>query len=247
MIDNNTNSLESETGIRLNKYLSDAGFCSRREADRYIENGKITVDGVIAVMGQRVYNNQIIMCDGQLIKKEDDKVLIAFNKPRGIECTANLKVQNNIISYINYPVRIYPIGRLDKDSHGLILLTNDGEIVNKILRSRNHHEKEYEVIVDKPITDDFIYKMEKGVAILDTVTRPCRIKRISKCKFNIIITQGLNRQIRRMCEALGYRVRDLKRIRIMNIVLGDIKTGEYRNVTKEEYIKLSDLTKDSYS
>lgn len=227
-----------DDGIRLNKYLSDAGFCSRREADRLIEGGKVYIDNLKAKMGQRVFKNQEVTVNGKKIITNNHLELIAFNKPRGIECTTSKDVNNNIVDYIGYHTRIYPIGRLDKDSQGLILLTNDGSIVNGILKGSNNHEKEYEVVVDKPITDEFLENMSKGVAILDTVTKPCKIRKIGKCKFNIIITQGLNRQIRRMCESLGYKVRQLKRIRIMNIKLSDIEIGQYRALTKKEYEEL---------
>ena len=240
---------DNETGIRLNKFLSDAGFCSRRQADKLVEEGKVLVDGKIALLGTRVFQGQKVTCEGKEINtnQNDELVLIALNKPRGIECTSNLSVKNNIIDFVNYPKRVYPIGRLDKDSQGLILLTNDGSLVNRILKGSNDHEKEYEVVVDKPITDEFIRQMEKGVEILDTITKPCKVKRISKCKFKIIITQGLNRQIRRMCEALGYKVRELKRIRIMNIYLGNLKIGEYKNVSKAEYKELLEQLKESHS
>lgn len=240
---------DNETGIRLNKYLSDAGFCSRRQADKLVEEKKVIIDGEVASLGTRVFPGQKVICDGKEvnISLNDELILIALNKPRGIECTSNLSVKNNIIEFVNYPKRIYPIGRLDKDSQGLILLTNDGSLVNRILKGSNDHEKEYEVIVDKPISDEFIRQMEKGVEILDTVTKPCKIQRISKCKFKIIITQGLNRQIRRMCEALGYKVRELKRIRIMNIHLGNLKIGSYRNVSNAEYKELLEQIKESHS
>lgn len=231
----------ADNGIRLNKYLSDAGFCSRREADRLIEEGKVKIDGNAAVVGQRVLLGQTVSVGNKKIYLQNSRELIAYNKPVGIECTSNLSVRNNIISAINYKTRIYPIGRLDKASRGLILLTNDGSIVNKILRGRNMHEKEYEVIVDKPVTGDFLENMRKGVPILDTVTRPCKIKKIGKCKFDIILTQGLNRQIRRMCEELGFKVVDLKRIRVINIELGNLKEGQCRKVTQEEYMQLIDI------
>lgn len=227
-----------EDGIRLNKYLSDAGFCSRREADRLIEAKKVYIEGKVAVVGQRVLAGQTVSVNNRKIIINNKLELIAFNKPRGIECTTSKEVNNNIIDYINYHTRIYPIGRLDKDSQGLILLTNDGSIVNGILKGSNNHEKEYEVVVDKPITEEFLDSMRNGVRILNTVTKPCKVRRLSKCKFNIIITQGLNRQIRRMCETLGYRVRQLERKRIMNIELGNLKIGEYRHVSQNEYNQL---------
>lgn len=226
--------LEKEKGIRLNKYLSDAGVCSRREGDRYIEAGKVKIDGETVTVGTRVYPGQIVTLDGKEVIREEEFILLAFYKPKGIVCTTTTMEPDNIIDYIQYEKRIYPIGRLDKDSEGLILLTNNGEVVNKILKAKNYHEKEYIVKVNKPITNEFIKRMNEGVPILDTVTRPCKINVISKDSFNIILTQGLNRQIRRMCEYLGYRVIFLKRTRIMNIRLGKLKVGSYRKVTDKE-------------
>lgn len=231
--------------VRLNKFLSDSGVCSRREADRLIEAGKVMVDGKVAVMGQKVLPTQNIICNGRSAKRENELVLIALNKPVGIECTSDRKNPDNIIDFINYPKRIYNIGRLDKDSEGLILMTNDGGIVNKISRSANYHEKEYIVRVNKKITPDFITKMSSGVEILDTVTRPCKVEAVNDNTFRIILTQGLNRQIRRMSEALGYRVISLKRIRIMNINLGKLKVGTYRNVTDKELKELLNLIRES--
>lgn len=231
--------------IRINKFLSEAGVCSRREADRYIEDGKVKIDGIVAKMGSKVTkNNQVTYCD-KPVKKEEKLVLIAFNKPEGIVCTTDHSEPDNIIDYINYGMRIYPIGRLDKDSEGLILLTNDGNIVNKILRAENHHEKEYIVSVNKEITLDFIKKMSSGIPILDTVTNPCVVNQIDKYSFRIILTQGLNRQIRRMCEYLGYRVTSLRRIRIMNMQLGRLKSGDFRNVTEKEIEELNRLIKQN--
>ncbi len=220
---------------RINKYLSEVGYCSRRAADRLIEKGRVTINGVVPEMGTKITKGDVIRVDGKLISTpQEEFVYIAFNKPIGIVCTTNTKVEkNNIIDFINYPKRIFPIGRLDKPSEGLIILTNDGDIVNKILRARNHHEKEYIVTVDKPVTKAFVEKMSHGVSILDTVTRKCDVKQLNKCTFNIILTQGLNRQIRRMCEALDYRVVQLKRVRIMNVTL-DIPVGQWRNLTKTE-------------
>lgn len=229
------------TPIRLNKYLSDAGFCSRREADRLIEKGKIYVDGKVALVGQKVTYNQKIECDGKRISRENELILIAFNKPRGLICSTVDKEGKNIVDYIDYGKRIYPIGRLDKESEGLILLTNDGSISDKILRSRNNHEKEYIVTVDKDITDEFIRGMSSGVPILDVVTKKCRVKKIDSKTFNIVLTQGLNRQIRRMCEYFGYKVKKLKRIRILNIKLGNLPIGKYRDITKEEMEKLKKI------
>jgi len=221
-------------GVRLNKYLSDGGYCSRREADRLIEAGKVYIDGRVAVMGQKVLPTQKIICNGKSASRENELILIALNKPVGIECTCDRKNPDNIIDFLNYPKRVYTIGRLDKNSEGLILLTNDGSIVNKISKSVNYHEKEYIVSVNKKINADFIEKMSSGVPILDTVTRPCTVEKIDDKTFKIILTQGLNRQIRRMCETLGYKVMTLKRIRIMNINLGKLKLGTYRNVTDSE-------------
>lgn len=220
--------------VRINRLLSDAGVCSRREADRLLEQGRITVNGATAVLGQKVQTTDSILLDGKQIETENERILIAFNKPVGIECTSDLTNPDNIIDFISYPKRIYPIGRLDKNSQGLILLTNDGSLVNQILKASNYHEKEYVVTVDKPLSDDFIKQMSEGVRILDTVTRPCEVYKDSKHTFRIILTQGLNRQIRRMCEALGYRVQKLKRIRIMNIELKNLPIGQYRDVTLEE-------------
>ena len=226
--------------MRINKYLSEAGVCSRREADRLIEEGRVTINGILAFLGSTVSEGDEVGLDDKLITGSAKKVLIAFNKPRGIVCTtADPKSKDvNIVEYINYPERIFPVGRLDKDSEGLILLSNDGDLSNRIMKARNYHEKEYEVEVDKPFDDEFLKKMSEGVPILDAVTRKCKLKRTGKTSFNIVLTQGLNRQIRRMCEYFGYKVVKLKRIRIMNIRLGNIKPGTYRNVTEEEYNEL---------
>lgn len=224
--------------MRLNKFLSDAGVCSRRQADRMIEEGRITVDGKKALMGEKVNSAMDIRIDGNPVNIQQEKILIAFHKPVGIECTTDMENPDNIVSYINYPIRIYPVGRLDKNSEGLILLTNEGSLVNKILKGSNYKEKEYIVTVDKQITEEFIKKMSSGVKILDTVTRPCKVTKISNNTFNIILTQGLNRQIRRMCKALGYNVQKLKRIRIMNIKLGNLKKGKYRQVSEKEITEL---------
>jgi pseudouridine synthase len=225
---------EEQDEIRINKFLSEAGVCSRREADRYIEDGKVKIDGEVARMGSKVTKNSQVTFCGKPVKKEEKLVLIAFNKPEGIVCTTDPNEPDNIIDYISYGMRIFPIGRLDKDSEGLILLTNDGNIVNKILRAENYHEKEYIVTVNKEITVEFIKKMSGGIPILDTVTNPCEVNQIDRFTFSIILTQGLNRQIRRMCEYCGYRVTNLRRIRIMNIQLGRLKPGDYRNVTETE-------------
>ena len=219
---------------RINKYLSAAGVCSRREADRLIEAGKITVNGQTAVTGMTVSEEDDILIYGKPVQKEDRPVLLAYNKPRGVVCTSAKDEPDNIVDRINYPVRIYPVGRLDKDSEGLILLTNQGDLMDKLLRSRNLHEKEYIVTVNKPVSAAFIKKMSEGVPILDTVTRPCRVKKLSACEFSIILTQGLNRQIRRMCEALDYRVRKLVRVRVANITLGELPSGQYREIRGAE-------------
>lgn len=230
---------------RLNKYISETGYCSRREADRLIEEGRVAINGTEAVMGTKVGPDDEVRIDGRLIKEKTGKhVYLAFNKPVGIECTTNLEVRDNIIDYINYPKRIFPIGRLDKASEGLIFLTDDGDIVNKILRARNNHEKEYIVTVDKPITDRFIQRMGSGIPILDTVTRKCEVQKISNTIFRIVLTQGLNRQIRRMCEYLGYEVKALKRIRIINISL-DVPLGRYRELTAAEIKELNTLVEPS--
>ena len=226
---------------RLNKFIGETGFCSRREADKLIEDGRVTINGNEPELGTKVGPDDEVRIDGKLIREKNEKmVYLAFNKPAGIECTSNLEVSDNIIDYINYPKRIFPIGRLDKASEGLIFMTNDGDIVNKILRARNNHEKEYIVTVDRPITDRFIQQMGNGVPILDTVTRKCKVEQISKFIFKIILTQGLNRQIRRMCEYLGYEVVALKRIRIINISL-DIPVGRYRDLTDAEITELNQL------
>lgn len=226
---------------RLNKFIGETGFCSRREADKIIEEGRVTINGVVPELGTKVSPDDEVRIDGKLIREKRDKhIYLAFNKPVGIECTTNLEVRNNIVDYINYPSRIFPIGRLDKSSEGLIFMTNDGDIVNKILRARNNHEKEYTVTVNKLITDRFIEKMSNGVPILDTVTRKCKVEKISSTTFKIILTQGLNRQIRRMCEYLGYEVTALKRIRIINISL-DVPLGRFRDLTEAEIKELNTL------
>lgn len=237
---------EQTEGIRLNKYLSEIGHCSRRAADRLIEEGRVQINGVPVIMGQKVTPLDRIVVDGVLVEDlQERNVYIAFNKPIGIVCTTDTRVEkDNIIDYINYPTRIFPIGRLDKPSEGLILLTNDGDIVNKILRARNNHEKEYIVTVNKPVTTEFVEKMANGIPILDTITRKCVVEQIHKNQFRIILTQGLNRQIRRMCEYLDYRVVKLKRIRIMNIEL-NVGVGKYRDLTKKEMVELQNLIADS--
>lgn len=231
---------------RLNKFLSEAGYCSRRAADKLIEEGRVTVNGKHPEMGTKVSSTDEVSVDGKVVSiKKKSRVYIAFNKPVGVVCTTDTRVEkNNIIDFINYPSRIFPIGRLDKDSEGLILLTDDGDIVNKILRSSNNHEKEYIVRVDKPISQTFVKRMSEGVPILDTLTKPCRVQKLSRDSFKIVLTQGLNRQIRRMCSYLDYEVESLKRVRIMNInLMSDV--GEYRNLTKEELNTLNKALKSS--
>ena len=232
---------------RINKYLSEVGYCSRRKADRLIEEGKVTVNGKVPQMGSKLNKADQVKVEGQIIDKltRQKNIYIAFNKPVGIVCTTDRRVEpDNIIDFIKYPSRIFPIGRLDKLSEGLIFLTNDGDIVNKILRARNNHEKEYIVSVNRLINQDFIQRMRNGVKILDTVTKNCFVKQLGPKKFKIILTQGLNRQIRRMCESLGYKVKSLKRIRIMNIKL-DIPKGKYREFTKKELLELNELLENS--
>ncbi len=221
--------------MRLNKYLSDAGVCSRREADRLVEAGRVTIDGQIAVMGQKVLDGQQVAVDGKAVAVQEKKVILAVNKPIGVVCTTSDKDRaENIVELLQYPLRIYPVGRLDKDSEGLLLMTNDGALMDEVLRARNGHEKEYIVEIDKPVTDEFVQGMAAGVPILDTVTRPCQMEKIGRNRFRIILTQGLNRQIRRMCEYFGCRVVSLKRVRIVNIRLGNLPLGGYRELTKAE-------------
>lgn len=227
--------------VRLNKYISESGFCSRREADKLIQRGLVTIDGVKAEMGTKVTKGQKVRVNGILISKEEELVYIALNKPVGITCTTEHKVKGNIVDFVNHKKRIFPIGRLDKDSQGLILMTNDGDIVNKILRAGNNHEKEYIVTVNKPINDEFVKKMSNGIRILEQVTKKCYVKKEGNNTFRIILTQGLNRQIRRMCESLGYEVVKLKRIRIMNINLSDLKIGKWRELTYNELKGLNEL------
>lgn len=225
--------------VRINKYLSEAGVCSRREADRMIESGKVTVDGIPAEMGTKVLPGQRVCVNGKPVRMEEEEILLVVNKPIGIVCTTAEFDKDNIVDFLNYPKRVYPIGRLDKDSSGLILMTNQGELVNKILRGGNHHEKEYMVRVNRPVTPEFVTAMEAGVVLDDGVrTLPCRVEKTGGYSFKIILMQGLNRQIRRMCEALDYRVTNLKRVRVMNIELGDLRVGSYRKVTPEEYTEL---------
>lgn len=238
--------MDENKSTRINKYLSEVGFCSRRAADKLIEQGRVTINGIIPEMGTKITHGDKVKVDGNLISKPKEKpVYIAFNKPIGIVCTTDTGVEkDNIIDYINYPSRIFPVGRLDKPSEGLIFLTNDGDIVNKILRARNNHEKEYLVTVNKPITKQFVQQMSNGVPILDTITRKCHVEQIGQSKFKIVLTQGLNRQIRRMCEHLDYRVSKLKRIRIMNVSL-DLPVGKWRDLTAEELKEINRLVADS--
>ncbi|MCM4168817.1 Dual-specificity RNA pseudouridine synthase RluF [Arenibacter antarcticus] len=238
--------MKEREGTRINKFLSEMGYCSRRAADKLIDQGRVTINGTVPEMGTKITEKDEIRVDGTLISEPQDKpVYIAFNKPIGIVCTTDTKREkDNIIDYINYPSRIFPIGRLDKPSEGLILLTNDGDIVNKILRARNNHEKDYIVTVDRPITQEFLERMSNGVPILDRVTRKCYLEQLDKFVFKITLTQGLNRQIRRMCEYLDYNVTALKRIRIMNIEL-DVPVGKWRNLTEKELQDINESVSDS--
>jgi len=231
---------------RINKYLSEVGYCSRRAADKLIEEGRVTINGKVPEMGTKVAPNDDVCVDGKsVVEKTKKRIYIAFNKPVGIVCTTdNRREKNNIIDFINYPERIFPIGRLDKPSEGLIFLTDDGDIVNKILRARNNHEKEYIVSVNRPVTKSFIQKMASGIPILETVTKKCEVEQTGKFEFRIVLTQGLNRQIRRMCEFCGYEVTALKRVRIMNVSL-DIPVGEWRYISDEEMNELNQLVSDS--
>lgn len=234
-----------ENATRINKFLSESGYCSRREADKLIDAGRVTINGIVPEMGTKITSKDEVRVDGVLINENKEKrIYLAFHKPVGIECTTNQSVRDNIVDYINYPERIFPIGRLDKASEGLIFMTNDGDIVNKILRARNNHEKEYIVTVNKPITERFIQRMANGIPILETLTRKCKVEQVSKTVFRIILTQGLNRQIRRMCEYLDYEVVALKRTRIINISL-DIPVGKYRDLTEEEITQLNQLIEPS--
>ena len=232
---------------RLNKYMSEAGICSRREADRLIAAGRVTVDGKVAQPGMQVDEGQVVRVGKKQISRRNQKIVLAVNKPVGIICTEDIRVKNNIIRFLKYPTRVTYAGRLDKDSEGLLIMTNDGDLINLIMRARNAHEKEYKVVVDRSITEEFLEKMRKGVHIkdeekgLDAVTRECQVEKIGTYTFRIVLTQGLNRQIRRMCESLGYRVKKLKRTRIMNIELGNLKTGAYREIKGKELEDLYEL------
>lgn len=243
----------SREAIRLNKYISESGICSRREADRLIEAGKVMVDGEPAIQGMKVTPAQRVTVGKKELGRKDEMVVLAVNKPPGIICTEDKKTKNNIIRFLKYPVRITYVGRLDKDSEGLLLMTNNGDIINRMMRAGNYHEKEYNVTVNKEVTSDFVEQMKNGVHIsdkekgLDAVTRPCKVEQTGKYKFKIILTQGLNRQIRRMCEALGYKVTALKRTRIMNIELGTLKPGEYRRLSDAELDGLYERIQGSYS
>lgn len=241
-MDKKTETDKTQEEIRINKYLSDAGVCSRREADRLIAQGRVAVDGHPAVNGEKVSSNSLVSVDGMPVEKKEKKVLLLFYKPRGLVCsTKQQRDETTVTDYLDYPLRIYPVGRLDKESEGLLLLTNQGDLVNKIMRAGNRHEKEYAVTVDKPVTDEFIRKMGQGVPVLDTVTRPCFAERTGRQSFRIILTQGLNRQIRRMCAYFGYEVVSLKRVRIMNLTLNGLKKGEYRDITEREWEELEKM------
>ena len=221
--------------VRLNKFISEAGVASRRAADRMVDEGRITINGKVAVLGDKVCDGDVVCVDGKPVKKVQEDIILVFHKPRGITCTSNPDDKDNVIDFIGYPKRIYSVGRLDKDSEGLLLMTNNGELANNIMRSRGEHEKEYIVTVDKPINQEFIRKMSNGIPILDgRVTKKCLVEKLSDRQFRIILKQGLNRQIRRMCEYCGYDVKRLIRIRVMNIELGDLKEGRYRDITRRE-------------
>lgn len=237
---------DEKDAVRINKYLSEKGICSRREADKLIAQGRVEINGETALIGSKVSEGDLVKLDKKIVSPEKEKrIYMALNKPVGITCTTDRSIPGNIVDFINYPERIFHVGRLDKESEGLILMTNDGDIVNKILRASNNHEKEYIVTVDKPVSDDFLSKMSSGVPILDTVTKPCKVERKGKYVFRIILTQGLNRQIRRMCAHFGYNVLKLKRIRIMNIKLGDLTVGSWRYLTKSELKGINILISDS--
>ncbi len=236
---------ENREAVRLNKYISESGFCSRREADKFIEAGRVKINGVKVLMGTKVFEGDKVTVDNRPIKIEEDFVYLVLNKPVGITCTTEKHVRGNIVDFIRHKKRIFPIGRLDKDSQGLIFMTSDGDIVNKVLRAGNNHEKEYIVTVDRPLTTEFTKAMANGVPILGTVTKPCMIKKERKNVFRITLTQGLNRQIRRMCEHFGYNVTKLERVRIMNITLGNLSDGQWRNMTKKELLEIKKLTGES--
>ena len=226
--------MDTQQGVRLNKYVADSGYCSRREADRLIEEGRVRVDGRAGELGLRVLPGMTVTVDGRPLTGESEKVYLLLNKPKGIVCTADPREPMNVVDYLGYPKRVFPVGRLDKDSEGLLLLSSDGEIVNRMLRAAGGHEKEYEVTIDRPVTAPFVESMMSGVPILDTVTLPCKVRRTGERSFNIVLVQGLNRQIRRMCEALGANVTHLRRVRIMNLRLGRLQPGQWRELTREE-------------
>ena len=229
-----------QPGVRLNKYMAESGYCSRREADRLIEEGRVKIDGRVGALGDRVAAGMTVTVDGAPLAGESARKYLLLYKPRGIVCTADPREPMNVVDYLDYPVRVFPVGRLDKDSEGLLLLTSDGEIVNRMLRAAGGHEKEYEVTIDRPVTAEFARRMMEGVPILDTVTLPCRLRRTGERSFNIVLVQGLNRQIRRMCEALGANVTHLRRVRIMNLRLGKLQPGQWRELTPEELGKLTE-------
>ena len=237
--------MENRQGVRLNKYIADSGICSRREADRRIQEGRVKIDGRVGALGDLVLPGMVVTCDGKRVFGDGERVYILLNKPRGIVCTTDPREPMNVVDYVNHPVRIYPVGRLDKDSEGLLLLTSDGGIVNRILRAAGGHEKEYEVEVDKPLTREFMEQMMRGVPILDTVTLPCKLRRTGARSFNLVLVQGLNRQIRRMCEALGYTVKKLRRVRINNLRIGNLQPGQWRELTEAELAGLMESIKDS--
>tara|TARA_Y100000034_G_scaffold137034_1_gene218968 strand:+ start:22300 stop:23109 length:810 start_codon:yes stop_codon:yes gene_type:complete len=238
--------LESNNqSTNINKFISSTGVCSRRKAEEFITAGRVTINGEVAVLGNRVFENDVVLLDGKPLKAKPKELYIALNKPIGVVCSTNPRERNNIIDFINHPERLFPIGRLDKPSEGLIFLTNNGDIVNKILRAGNNHEKVYVVSVDKPITEDFVRRMSNGIPILGTVTKKCKVEKLSDKTFKIVLVQGLNRQIRRMCSYLGYEVTKLKRTRIMNVTLGKLKVGQWRDLTSEELKGINALIKDS--
>ena len=237
--------MDNNAGKRLNKYIADSGYCSRREADRLIQEGRVKIDGRTGSLGDKVLPGMTVICDGKKLSGDGEKVYIALNKPRGIVCTADPREPMNVVDYIGYPIRIFPVGRLDKDSEGLLLLTSDGEIVNRLLRASGGHEKEYEVEVDKPLTREFMEKMMSGVEILDTVTLPCKLRRTGARSFNLVLVQGLNRQIRRMCEALGFTVQKLRRVRINCLKIGALQPGQWRELSEKEVRDLMESIKGS--
>lgn len=239
----------AQEGIRINKFLSEAGICSRREADRQLMLGQVAIDGRVACPGDRVMEGQQVMYCGSIVRAEGEAILLLVNKPVGIVCTTEKREKNNIVDFLDYPKRVYPVGRLDKDSGGLLLMTNQGELVNKIMRAGNMHEKEYHVTVNRPITPEFLKGMAGGVPLreLRVMTRPCQVEQLGKKSFRIVLTQGLNRQIRRMCEFFDYRVAQLTRVRILNLKLGELAPGTYRPATPQEYEELRELIRDSSS